>query len=144
MKQLIVCAALLPLLLAFVLQFMLMEERYAAVTRSEGAARSAAERAAYEGGFSAENEARLRSEIASAFHISADRVEMELDRRPGEAGGTIYYAIRIPTGKILAVPRLFGVSPRENEGVFEIRGAVQNLLYWREVEAEPEGAEDER
>jgi hypothetical protein len=135
MKQLIVCAALLPLLLAFVMQFMLMEERYAAVTRSEGAVRSAAAQASYVGGFSEESEARLRAEIATAFHIDADDVEMELDRKLGGIGETVAYRIRIPTGKILAAPLIFGISPKENAGSFEIRGAAPNLLHLAQASA---------
>jgi hypothetical protein len=127
-KQLIVCAALLPLLLAFVMQFMLMEERYAAIARCEGAVRSAAARASYEGGFSEENELRLRAEIAAAFHISEGSIDMDLDRELGGDGETVHYAIRVPTGKILAAPIVFGVSPKDNNGVLEIRGEAWNLF----------------
>jgi hypothetical protein len=129
MKQLIVCAAMLPLLLAFVMQFMLMEQRYSAVMRSEGAVRASANRASYEGGFSADNEARLRNEIAAAFRIGSDSILMNLDRSLGDEGEDVAYDIRISTGRIIAVPRAFGISNENNEGTLQIRGATPNLLH---------------
>jgi hypothetical protein len=113
MKQIIVLAAILPLMMAFVMQYSLEQSRHHATLSAEESIRYACSQATELGGFTPELSERLRSELASKLGVSADSIELALDA-PGEAEPA-RYRIVIPVGKIISSNKFFGIKDEDNQ-----------------------------
>lgn len=133
MKQLIVLAAVLPLLLLFVLQFSIQEQRHYQMARAEEITAAACEQAKLDGCFTTEKKEALRRELATVFGEPADAVEIkstdEIRYRANEPAerrerGMIEYEIRVPVSRLMAGNRLLGITDEENRGVYTMQGRL--------------------
>ena len=130
MKNFIVLAAVLPLLLVFLLQFTLDQKNNANVGRFQEYVYTAKEQARQEGCFTESITAELRKNVARAFGISEAEVQIEATQTPQyrvntfagpeDARGLIRYRVSVPLEKIMAGPRLFGIREEENRGLYTI------------------------
>lgn len=127
MKNFIVLAAILPLMLVFLLQFTLDEKNSAAVGRFQEYVYAAKEQAKQEGYFSPEIRKSLKQNVAAAFHIAEDDVlivaEDTVQYRAGQFGsgnGLIYYKVSVPLNQLMAGRRMFGIREEDNRGMYTI------------------------
>ena len=121
MKQFIVLAAILPILLLFVAQATLEGVRGLRMNAAEDAVRAfCIEASYYDGGGAGEAEA-LRAKLARIFKADASEIHIELSR-PDKAH--INWRVSFPVGGIMAGARLMGLSPSENCGRAEMSGTI--------------------
>lgn len=130
MKNFIVLAAILPLMLVFLLQFTLDQRNSANVGRFQEYVYAAKEQAKQEGCFTEEIRKELRTKVASAFQIEEKDVIITAGSVPkyrvnqfGDtvSRGLIHYSVSVPLENLMAGPRLFGIKEQENRGVYTIK-----------------------
>jgi len=121
MKQFIVLAAILPIMLVFIAQFSLEAVRGLRMNAAEDAVRAFCVEAVYhEGGGPAEAEA-LRHRLAQIFRADAAEVFVELTRTDEAHIG---WRVSFPVGDIMAGGRLMGLSDAENRGRAQMDGVI--------------------
>ena len=121
MKQFIVLAAVLPILLVFISQFSLEALRSLRMNAAEDAIRAfCIEASYYDGGGPAEAEA-LRGRLARIFRADPGEVFVFLTPS-GEA--RIDWRVSFPTGDIMAGARFMGLSDAENRGRAQLSGTI--------------------
>ena len=127
MKQFLVLAAILPLMLVFFVQFSMDQINSSRIGILSDMVYAAKEEAKQEGCFTAQIKSELTANIASALQIdTADvRIEatdtvryriMEADRYGNDdwERGLIYYKVSVPIGELMAGRRLFGIREQDN------------------------------
>lgn len=133
MKQLIVLLGVLPLLMIFLMQFMLDQQNNAAVSLLQEQVYTAKEQARQEGCFTPEIQNELRTSISAALDIPEDEIRIRATERrqyrlnyfDGRNGnGLIQYEVSIPISRIMAGSRLLGISEEENQGMYTIKGTA--------------------
>ena len=121
MKQFIVLAAILPILLVFIAQATLEAGRSLRMSAAEDAVRAfCIEASYYDGSGPAEAEA-LRARLACIFGAAAGDISVDL-ARTDEAH--IDWHVSFPVGNIMAGGRLMGLSGAENRGRAEMSGTI--------------------
>jgi hypothetical protein len=130
MKQFIVLAAVLPLLMVFVMQFALEQMNQGRIAALQELVYGAKEKARQEGCFTPEIKSALARDIAERFAISEGEVVIEADsrvkyrRNKFDEREIIEYKVIVPIKKIMAGNRLMGISDRDNEGRYVIKGSM--------------------
>ncbi|MBO4880840.1 MAG: hypothetical protein J5555_04090 [Firmicutes bacterium] len=127
MKQFLVLAAILPLMLVFFVQFSMDQINSSRIGILSDMVYAAKEEAKQEGCFTTQIKSELTANIASALQIDpADvRIEatdtvryriMEADRYGNDdwERGLIYYKVSVPIGELMAGRRLFGIREQDN------------------------------
>ncbi len=131
MKQMIILMAVLPILLVFVLQFSVQEQRRYEIARGEALLAVSIEKAKMEGGFTLTNKSQLLGDLAKLFQVTRDEIQMDTSssvkyRQNSAEGigdrGEIPYKIIIPIKKVMAGASLFGISEEENRGQYVMEG----------------------
>ena len=121
MKQFIVLAAILPILLLFVSQATLEGVRGLRMNAAEDAVRAFCIEASYFGGGGAVEAEALRAKLARIFRADASEIHIELNRTDK---AHINWRVSFPVGDIMAGARLMGLSPSENRGRAEMSGTI--------------------
>lgn len=133
MKQLIVLLAVMPILLLFVLQFSLQEQRHYRMTRAETLVGAACEQAKQDGCFTRKNKADLAAELGRLFGLPADDIQIEgtesvrhriNDPLETRRRGMIEYRVSVPLRQMMAGASLLGISERQNQGVYVMQGRL--------------------
>ena len=127
MKQFLVLAAILPLMLVFFVQFSMDQINSSRIGILSDMVYAAKEEAKQEGCFTAQIRNELTANIASALQIDPSdvRIEatdtvryriMDADRYGTEdwERGLIYYKVSVPIGELMAGRRLFGIREQDN------------------------------
>ncbi len=132
MKQFIVLAAVLPLMLLFVAQYAIDQRNHAVTTIVEEEVRASCEEARAAGCFTAEIRERLKTSLAEKLGIAPTAVSITADDTvvyrlnyfdaSGERG-LIRYSISVPIGKAMATSSLF-MPNGSNTRVLTIRGTM--------------------
>ena len=132
MKNFIVLAAVLPLMLLFVAQFALDQRNHAVTAFVEEEVRAACEEARAEGCFTASIRDGLRERLASRLGIAPSAVTITADSgvvyrlnyfdASGERG-LIRYSVSVPIGRITAAAGFFGGSG-SNVRILTIAGTM--------------------
>jgi ABC-type tungstate transport system substrate-binding protein len=133
LKQFIVLAAVLPILLAFVMQFTLIQVHHSRLIRAEEAIHSARIEAGISGGFTTETRAALAAKLAAIYGVAPAEIGMSLDMEDGQPRHVIAYKITLPVSQIIAANRLFGISDSDNSGYYTIEGETLNLSEYMEA-----------
>lgn len=121
MKQFIVLAAILPIVLVLIAQFTLEASRSLRLNAAEDAVRAFCIEASYHhGGGPAEAEA-LRAKLAGIFRANTSEVHIELTPRD-EAH--IDWRVSFPVGPIMAGADMMGLSAAENSGRAQLGGII--------------------
>jgi len=121
MKQFIVLAAILPILLVFVAQATLEGVRGVRMNAAEDAVRSFCVEATYYGGGGPAEAEALRAKLARIFHTEAAEIRIDLSRTDGSH---IDWRVTFPVGDIMAGVRLMGLSDAENRGRAQMGGTI--------------------
>ena len=121
MKQFVVLAAVLPILLVFTMQFTLEAGRGMRMNAAEDAVRAFCIEAAYFGGGGAAEAEALRKKLAQIFRADAHEVEVGL-RRADDTH--IEWRVSFPVGDIMAGAALMGLAPAENSGRAHMGGTI--------------------
>jgi hypothetical protein len=130
MKQFIVLAAILPLLMVFVMQFALEQLNQSRIAALQELVYGAKERAKQEGRFTTEIKAELARDIAERFELSVGDVVIESDNRVKyrqndfDEREMISYRVEVPIEKLMAGNRLMGISDEDNAGRYVIKGST--------------------
>lgn len=131
MKQLIVLAAVLPLLLLFMVQVTVEQRNSSIAGQFQDCVYTAKEQAKQEGCFNKEIQANLRKSISSRTGIPEGQVQIQADSvpkyrvnrfEPLPAGRRelIHYKVSIPISQLMAGSKLFGISKEQNQAVYTI------------------------
>jgi len=121
MKQFIVLAAILPVLLLFVAQLTLEGSRNLRMSAAEDAVRAFCIEASYYGGGGPAEADALRARLARIFRTDASEIYIGL-ARTDEAH--INWSVSFPVGNIMAGARLMGLSDAENHGRAQMSGTI--------------------
>lgn len=133
MKNFIVLAAILPLMLVFLLQFTLDQKNSSCVGRFQEYVYTAKEQAKQEGCFTPEIRRQLKENVAAAFGIkeedvvitAPDTVQYRVNRFSGsDKRGLIYYKVSVPLNQLMAGRRLFGIREQNNRGLYTIESCT--------------------
>lgn len=130
MKQVIVLAAILPLLLIFIVQFTLQEKNAQVRMGIANDVYAAAEQARQDGCFTAANIDRLRQQLASRSGMEESEILIAADEVPKyrvnsyNENERIHYKVEVPIKKAMAGNRYFGISDEENRGAFVVENEV--------------------
>jgi hypothetical protein len=133
-KQLIVLMGVLPILLIFMLQYMLDQKNHDNIGRLQEYVYSAKEQAKQEGCFTSEIEKDLIEKIKKDFQISEQEIEVVLEDIPQYRTGQfderelIYYKVSVPIEKIMAGNRFFGIRDEDNRGMYTIESWTASEL----------------
>lgn len=122
MKQFIVLAAVLPLLLLFFAQSQLDRMNDRRVFLAERAVHAFEVEACAYGEMDVDG---LRARLAKIFAAAPADVAIELTG--GEGGQAYYYSIRVPMGKLMAGGGLLGLDEAQNKGAFTAEGEIIDL-----------------
>lgn len=122
MKNFITGIAVLMLLIIFPLQSALEIMNEARISKFSNIVYLATQKARTDGYFKQSNIDKLKSDLVSAFSdLSESEIYIDVTITPKyrtnefDTREAIYYDIRIPVRKILAVPSYFGISASENQ-----------------------------
>lgn len=131
MKQFIVLAAVLPLMLLFVAQFAIDQRTHFVTSFVEEEVRSSCEEARAAGCFTADIKENLQNRIAEKIGIEPSSVRIEAEEAvvyrlnyfdsSGERG-LIHYSVSVPIGRIMAAG-LFAPKGR-NERILTFSGTM--------------------
>ena len=127
MKQFLVMLAVLPLMMVFLLQFSLEQQKSVRLAAASDIVYAAREEAKQEGGFSPQLQRKLKSQLAERLGVSEDEVIIEASElevyRVGEdlSRGIISYSVTVPAGRVMAAGSMFGINDEENSYNFTIR-----------------------
>jgi len=121
MKQFIVLAAVLPILLVFVAQFTLAEVRALRMSEAEEAVRSFCVEASYNDGAGPGAAESLRQRLAQVFRANPSEVAVNLSRVDDSH---ISWDVSFPVGDIMAGGLFMGLSKSENSGRAHMDGTI--------------------
>jgi hypothetical protein len=130
MKQFIVLAAMLPLIMVFIMQFSLEQVNQGRIAALQELVYGAKERAKQEGRFTPAIKAALARDIAARFKVDESDIVIETDNRiryrrnEFDEREMIAYRVEVPIEKIMAGNRLMGISDEENAGVYVVEGSA--------------------
>jgi hypothetical protein len=131
MKQFIVLAAVLPILLVFLAQFMLDGQRQVRMSAAEDAVRTFCLEGSYYGRTGVGEADALRVRLAGIFGISP--ADVAVDLAPVREG-VLSYRVDFPVGKIMAGAAFMGISAARNNG----RAVFEGEIVLPPPEPEPE------
>ncbi|NCB42272.1 MAG: hypothetical protein EOM59_06590 [Clostridia bacterium] len=132
MKQIIVLAAILPLLLIFIVQFTLQEKNTQMQMDIANEIYAAAEQARQDGCFTTEDISRLKQQLALRAGVQESDILIDADEVPKyrvnsyNENERIHYRIEVPMARIMAGNRFFGISDEENKGVYVIENNISS------------------
>ncbi|MDR3305984.1 MAG: hypothetical protein LBS85_08205 [Clostridiales Family XIII bacterium] len=137
MKQFIVLAAILPILLVFAAQFSLDETNHIRTLRAESAVQDFRQRASLYGAYGEAETAALRAKLARIAGRDPGEVYIEMAAGEKDAKGSriVQYRITVPIGKIMAGGAFMGVSESENQGALTFSGEFADQSAEGEAEA---------
>lgn len=116
MKQFIVLAAVLPILMIFVMQTGYDQKSNRAINMIHDMVYVAKEQAKEEGSFTWEIQERLRRNVSNALEISPNDISLIFR----EENGLLFYRIEVPIRDVMAGSRLLGISDRDNQYTYVI------------------------
>ena len=116
MKQFIVLAAVLPILMIFVMQTGYDQKSNRAINMIHDMVYVATEQAKEEGSFTWEIQEILRRNVSNALEISPDDISLIFR----EENGLLFYRVEVPIRDVMAGSRLLGISDRDNQYTYVI------------------------
>lgn len=131
MKQLIVLAAVLPIMMIFLVQFGLDQRNNLVMSILQQEVYTAKEEAKQEGYFSEDIVNRLKDSLSAKLGISqedvlvvaSDIIKYRVNYfDPGKERGLIYYSVSVPVGKLMAGGNLLGIKAEDNKTVYTVEG----------------------
>jgi hypothetical protein len=145
MKQFIVLAAVLPLLLLFVAQFSLEQQNNHRLNGVREIVMSANKTAFAIGGYDGRLIEQVKRDVARATGTREEEIEFEGRAWVGASANgheilTVSYKVKTPIKGIMAGARFLGIPEEENQIIFEFSGAYNgfnvNTHSKRSLEAE--------
>ena len=121
MKQFIVLAAVLPILLVFVVQATIDAERVMKMNAAEDAVRAFCVEASYYGGGGPAEAEALRSGLARILCRDASEIYVNVTQTDK---AHIEWNVSFPVGEIMAGARLMGLTDAENRGRAHMSGTI--------------------
>jgi len=137
MKQLIVLAAILPLMMIFMAQFTLEQKNNHAINTIQQQVYIAKEKAKQEGYFSPAIVEELKDGISEGLGISKSDILVAATEAPryrinyfdpSLERGIIHYSVSVPIEKIMAGGNMLGISEEENRMVYTVEGSAASEL----------------
>ena len=121
MKQFIVLAAVLPILLVFIAQFTLVEVRSLRMDAAGNAIQEFCLNTSYYDGGGASEIDSLRNKLASIFRTAPGEINIRLTQIDEKH---IDWEVSFPVGDIMAAGPFMGLSSAENQGRTQINGTI--------------------
>jgi hypothetical protein len=132
-KQLIVLAAILPLMLIFMAQYTLDQKNSVAINTLQEKVYTAKEQAKQEGCFTEEIKRELKANISLALGIEENDISITATETrqyrinyfdSSRERGLIHYSVSIPIDKIMAGGRLLGIRDEDNTTLYTVEGTT--------------------
>ena len=146
MKQFIVLAAVLPLMMIFVMQAGYDQKNGYAISLIHDIVYASKEEAKAEGSFTSEIQNRLRKNLSRALDVAPREISIFCK----EEGDTLYYRVEAPIKRVVAGNKLLGIKDEENQYTYVIDSYTKSIKPYRpepepepETEPEPEPEPDE-
>lgn len=133
MKQFIVLAAVLPILLLFLSQYCLDQKNNQMINVFQQQVYAAKEEAKQEGCFTAAIKDKLRKNLSRTLGVSPEEILIEATETKqyrlsyfdeGGKRGMIHYRISFPLHKVMAGERLLGLAAEENTRLYSVEGST--------------------
>jgi len=133
LKQLIVLAAVLPLMLIFMAQFTLEQKNSAVINALQQQVYTAKEEAKQQGCFTPSIIEQLRKDINMKLGVPEQDIIIIATETPqyrinyfdpSKERGMIHYSVSVPIEKIVAGGKLIGIPAERNKGVYTIEGTT--------------------
>ncbi len=134
MKQLIVLMGVLPVMLVFLFQYALDQNNNDRIGRLQECVYQAKEQAKQAGCFTPEIKDAMIDKIEDHFGITEDEMVIVLEEVPQyrtsafDERELIYYKVSVPIEKIMAGNRFFGISDKDNSGMYTIESWTASEL----------------
>ena len=138
MKQFIVLAAVLPLLMVFVMQTGYDQKNSRAISIIHDMVYVAKEEAKAEGSFTWEIQDRLRRNLSKSLSVSPGEVVIVCR----EEGEILYYRIEVPIKDVMAGSGLLGISDKDNQYKYVVDSYTKRRETPRDVDEDEEGSND--
>ena len=116
MKQFIVLAAVLPMLMVFVMQTAYDQKNNYAIGIIHDMVHIAKEEARAEGCFTWDIQDRLRKNLSHALALPPGEVGIEC----GDEGDRLHYRVEVPIKDVIAGGGLFGIKGKDNQYTYMI------------------------
>lgn len=116
MKQFIVLTAILPIMMALIMQTGQDQKNNLAINIIHDMVYVAKEKAKDEGRFTWEIQDRLRQDLSRLLKVPEEEVVIYCR----EEGDILFYRIEVPIKNVVAGNRLFGISDNENQYMYVI------------------------
>ncbi len=125
MKQFIVLAAVLPIMLVFVMQFVCDQSTNRKIDAVQSVVYAAKEEAKQAGCFTDDIVSCLKRDAAAAAGVTESEVEVITDgvvkyRYGSGSDRLIYYTVKVPIRGVMAGASMFGIDDGENGYVYVI------------------------
>ncbi len=125
MKDFIVLTAILPLLMAFIMQFTVDYRGLEEVQTIQNVVYTVKETAKEEGGFSEELINKIKNDISEKLGISSEQVRVSVATPEGKVGRfddnrNINYRVEVELSEVMAAAHLFGISSKDNKRTYVI------------------------
>ncbi|NLP29846.1 MAG: hypothetical protein GX363_01805 [Clostridiales bacterium] len=133
MKQLIVLAAILPLMLIFMAQYTLDQKNSATISILQEQVYTAKEKAKQEGCFTEEIKNELKENISRLLDIDKEEINIDATESrqyrinyfdPSRKRGIIHYSVSVPIKKIMAGGNIMGIGKDKNTAVYTVSGST--------------------
>jgi len=132
-KQFIVLAAVLPLMMLFLAQYALDQRNHAAASYLQEQVLLAGELARQEGCFTESIKNGLLEALSTGLGIPEEEIGLELTetRRyrinyfdPSGQRGLIHYSVSVPVDRIMAGGSFLGIAAEKNRMTYTVRGTL--------------------
>jgi len=111
LKQFIVLTAVLPILMAFVMQVAYDQKNNRAISIIHDMVYVAKEQAKEEGSFSWEIQERLRRNLSNVLKIPASEISIFCR----DEDDILFYRVEVPIKDVMAGSKLFGIANKDNQ-----------------------------
>ena len=135
MKQFIVLAAVLPILMIFVTQTVYDQRSNLSVGIVNDMVYAAKEEAKAEGSFTWEIKERLRQDLARALSVRPEEIKITCR----EEGGLLYYRVEAPIKNVMAGGRLLGIKDKDNQYMYVIDSYTRGIAVQENSDDDDDG-----
>ena len=135
MKQFIVLAAVLPIMMIFVMQTVYDQKNNYAISIIHDFVYTAKEEAKSEGSFTPDIQDRLRNNLSRSLELSPGEITIKC----GEDGDIIYYRIEVPIKNVMAGSSLLGIKEKDNRYMYVIDSYTKRRFVPDEVNVDEVG-----
>ncbi|MCP1312080.1 hypothetical protein [Paenibacillus tyrfis] len=130
MKEFIIMSGMIMLLMFFPVQYVLNSTNHYNMQTVNEIVHKAAQKARTDGYFTTDNINTMKADIAAKLHVDQSEISVTATTTPKyrmnafDQREMIYYEVKVPIKRILALSRFFGVTDEANKTDYILKDAV--------------------